>query len=151
MSAASAQPTVEGSKRAPVTLDKQDESLPLLVEPINDFATLIDEPNRLALDRMVKALQSATGDAIVVVTVPTFAPYGSIQDYANKLYDESRARNWPARPKTTACSWWWRSREPAPGVGRGRLRPSGIITDGFAGETSRMHAASSSRASPAGA
>jgi hypothetical protein len=79
-SLAFAQPTTPGpSNRAPTPRDKEDASLPLLVEPVNDFATIIDEPNRQAMDRMVRALQSATGDAIVIVTVPTYPHTGAFR------------------------------------------------------------------------
>jgi uncharacterized protein len=136
-SAAIAQPTVEGSKRAPVTLDKQDEALPLLVEPVNDFATLIDASNRQVLDRMIRALQSATGDAVVVVTVPTFAPYGSIQEYANKLYaNHGRGIGQQGKDNGLLVVLAQQERQVWVEVGYGL---EGIITDGFSGETSRQY------------
>jgi uncharacterized protein len=136
-SPAFAQPTTGGSTRPPVTLDKQDESLPLLVEPVNDFATLIDEPNRQALDRMIRALQSATGDAIAVVTVPTFAPYGSIQEYANKLYaNHGRGLGEKGKDNGLLVVLAQQERQVWVEVGYGL---EGIITDGFAGETSRQY------------
>jgi uncharacterized protein len=134
-----AQPTTSGATRAPASGDKQDESLPLLTEPINDFATLIDEPNRQALDRMVRALESATGDAVVVVTVPTFAPYGSIEEYAVKLLaNHGRGIGQKGKDNGVLVVLAVKERRVQIEVGYGL---EGIITDGFAGETSRQYMA----------
>jgi uncharacterized protein len=134
-----AQPTTGQPSAAPTPHDKEDESLPLLAEPINDFATVIDEPNRQALDRMVRALQSATGDAIVVVTVPTFAPYGTIQDYAVKLFaNHGRGIGQRGKDNGLLVVLAVNDRKVWIEVGYGL---EGIITDGFSGETSRQYMA----------
>jgi uncharacterized protein len=136
-SVAFAQPTTSGpSNRASTPRDKEDESLPLLTEPVNDFATVIDEPNRQAMDRMVRALQGATGDAIAVVTVPTFAPYGSIQEYAVKLFgNHGRGLGQKGKDNGLLVVLAQKERQVWVEVGYGL---EGIITDGFAGETSRQ-------------
>src|SRR5262249_28046073 len=98
---------------------------------------LIDASNRQTLERMVRTLQSATGDAVVVVTVPTYEPYGSIQEYAVKLF-ENHGRGIGQKGKDNGLlvvlalapkRMVWIE------VGYGL---EGIITDGFAGETSRQ-------------
>jgi len=60
---------------------------PELTGPVNDFAHVIDATSRAELDRRIRALREATGDTIVIATVPTFKPYGSINEYAVKLFE----------------------------------------------------------------
>jgi uncharacterized protein len=133
-----AQPTTSGGATRPApSLNKQDEALPLLTEPINDFATVIDAANQQALERMVRALQSATGDAISVVTVPTFAPYGSIQEYAVKLYaNHGRGIGQKGKDNGLLVVVAEKEHQVWVEVGYGL---EGIVTDGFAGETSRQY------------
>src|SRR6266508_6781735 len=63
------------------------DSLPALTAPVNDFAHVIDPASAAEMDRMIRALQAATGDVVVVATVPTIEPYGDIREYANKLFE----------------------------------------------------------------
>jgi len=49
-----------------------------------------------------RALQAKTGDVVVVATVPTIAPYGTIDEYAVKLF-ENHGRASAAKARTTAC------------------------------------------------
>ena len=39
------------------------------------------------MDRAIRTLQEATGDVVVVATIPTFAPYADIREYAVKLFE----------------------------------------------------------------
>jgi uncharacterized protein len=66
------------------------QSLPALTAPVNDFAHVIDEASAAALDTRIRALQSTTGDAVVVLTVQTFAPYGSIEEFAVKEFEQAK-------------------------------------------------------------
>ena len=59
---------------------------PVLTDTVNDFASMIDASSRAELDRRIRALQAASGDVVVVATVPTFQPYGSISEYAVKMF-----------------------------------------------------------------
>ncbi len=65
------------------------QALPDLTAPVNDFAKVIDSTTAGVLDQRIRALQAATGDAVVVVTVQTFAPYASIEEYAARLFEKS--------------------------------------------------------------
>ncbi len=47
---------------------------PQLTAPVNDFAHVIDSSSAQEIDRRVRALEKATGDVVVVATVPTFQP-----------------------------------------------------------------------------
>jgi uncharacterized protein len=60
---------------------------PALTGTVNDFAGVIDSESRAELDKRTRALQAATGDVIVVATVKTFAPYGSIEEYAVRMFE----------------------------------------------------------------
>ena len=54
---------------------------------MNDFAKIIDPASRAELDKRIRSLQTASGDVVVVATVPTFQPYGSIDEYAVKMFE----------------------------------------------------------------
>ncbi len=60
---------------------------PLLTEPVNDFANVIDANSKAEMDRRIRALQQTTGDAVVVATVDTFQPYADINEYATKMFE----------------------------------------------------------------
>ena len=65
------------------------QSFPRLTAPVNDFAKIIDPQSAQELDRRIRALETRTRDAVVVVTVDTIAPSGSIEDYALKLFEQA--------------------------------------------------------------
>jgi uncharacterized protein len=73
----------------PLALGAQQDALPKLSQPVNDFAGVIDRESAATLDREIRALESASGDVVVVATVKTFAPYGSIEEYAVQLYESA--------------------------------------------------------------
>jgi len=54
---------------------------------VNDLARVIDSGSAGDLDRVIRALKAATGDVLVVATVPTVAPYADIREYALKLFE----------------------------------------------------------------
>ena len=60
---------------------------PALTDTVNDFAGIIDASSRAELDKRIRALKAATGDVVVVATVPTFQPYGTIDEYAVKMFE----------------------------------------------------------------
>lgn len=59
---------------------------PPLTQPVNDFAHVIDPESARTLDALIRSLQRATGDVVVVATVDTFQPYGTIDEYAVKMF-----------------------------------------------------------------
>ena len=63
------------------------EKLPQLTQPVNDFAHVIDADSVRQLEMLIRSLQQATGDVVVVATVPTYQPYGAIQEYAVKMFE----------------------------------------------------------------
>src|SRR4029078_12358962 len=58
-----------------------------LPQPVNDFAHVIDADNAAAIDKMSRALKAASGDVVVVATVPDIDGYGDIPEDANKLFE----------------------------------------------------------------
>src|SRR5688572_11819650 len=64
---------------------------PELTRPVNDFAGVIDAESEAAIDGLIRSLQQASGDVVVVATVDTIEPYGDIREYAAKMF-ENRGR-----------------------------------------------------------
>jgi uncharacterized protein len=109
--------------------------LPELTNPVNDFAHVLDAPSVQALDDLSRSLKGASGDVLVVVTVPTVEPYTDIREYAVKLF-ENRGRGIGEKGKDNGILLLvaLKERKVWIEVGYG-LEP--WITDGFSGETSR--------------
>lgn len=66
------------------------QDVPRLTEPVNDFAHIIDASSAREIDERIRALERASGDVIVVATVETFAPFGSIEELAVKMFENNR-------------------------------------------------------------
>lgn len=107
--------------------------LPTLTETVNDFANVIDASSKAELDRVIRALQSATKDVVVVATVDTFAPFASIEEYATKLFEQAGigTRNSDNGALVLLAV---KDRRVRVEVGYGLEE---FITDGFAGDTIR--------------
>jgi uncharacterized protein len=129
---------------------RAQSSLPVLSEPVHDLAGVIDPDSAARLDQLSRRLQQGTGDVIIVVTVDTYQPdFGDIRDYAVKLF-ENHGRGIGNKEKDNgllivlAVS----NRKVWVEVGYGL---EGAITDGFAGETSRLYMAPAFRQGQYGA
>ena len=70
---------------APRSLAAAD--LPTLTQPVNDFAHVIDGTTERQLDELIRSLLSASGDIVAIATVESIEPYGSIEEYAVKLFE----------------------------------------------------------------
>jgi uncharacterized protein len=111
-------------------------TLPTLTEPVHDFANVIDPASEADLDRLIRALEGATRDTIVVVTIPTFRPhYGDLREYAVRLF-ENHGRGIGQRGSDAGALVVLavQDREVYTEVGYGL---EGVITDGIAGAASR--------------
>jgi uncharacterized protein len=126
------------------TLRAQTAALPLLTGTVNDFAHIIGPADTAEIDRMSRALQAATGDVAVVATVPNINGYGDLREYAVKLF-ENQGRGIGDKGKNNGALivLALQERQVRVEVGYG-LEP--WITDGFAGETSRLVMAPAFRA-----
>jgi uncharacterized protein len=109
--------------------------LPELTQPVNDFAHVIDPESAAAIDRLIRTLQEKTGDVVVVATVPTVEPYGSVKDYAVKLF-ENNGNGVGQKGKDNGALILLALKERRVEVEVGYDLEQ-WITDGFAGETSR--------------
>ena len=87
------------------------------------------------MDRMIRTLQAATGDVVVVVTVPTIEPYGDIREYTVKLF-ENHGSGIGQKGKNNGLLILLALKERRVWVEVGYDLEQ-WITDGFAGETSR--------------
>jgi uncharacterized protein len=109
------------------------QDLPALAGPVNDFARVIDQSTSTEIDRRIRALQSASGDAVVVLTVDRIAPYGSIEAYAVALFERAGIGSRP-RDNGVLIVVATADRLVRIEVGYGLEE---FVTDGYAGETIR--------------
>ena len=123
--------TVEASPQLPAS------GLPELTQPVNDFAHVVDASSAAAIDQMIRTLQAATGDAVVVATVPTIEPYGDIREYANKLF-QNHGRGIGQKGRNNGLLILLAVRERKVWIEVG-YELEQWITDGYAGETSRLY------------
>jgi uncharacterized protein len=113
------------------------QDLPELTQPVNDFAHVISSEHADAMDRLIRALQATTGDVVIVATIDTFAPYGDIREYANKLFENhGRGIGEKGKHNGLLITVAVKDRKAWIEVGYGLEE---FITDGFAGETTRLY------------
>ena len=110
-------------------------TLPELTEPVNDFAHTIDPQSKQEIERIIRALQAATGDVVVVATIPTVEPYADIREYGVKLFEnQGRGIGEKGKDNGVLVLLALKERKVWIEVGYGLEQ---WITDGFSGETSR--------------
>jgi uncharacterized protein len=122
--------------RGGMTVFAQSAALPELTAPVNDFAHVIDPDNAAAIDKMSRALKAASGDVVVVATVPDIDGYGDIQTYATKLF-ENHGKGVGDKGKNNGLLIVLALKERQVRVEVGYDLEQ-WITDGFSGETSRL-------------
>lgn len=110
-------------------------ALPELRAPVNDFADIIAPDVERQLDQLIRALQAASGDVLVVATVPTIEPYGDIREYAVRMF-ENNGRGIGQKGKDNGVLIVLALEERRVQVEVGYDLEQ-WITDGFAGSTSR--------------
>lgn len=108
---------------------------PALTAPVNDFANVIDAGNEAAIDALIRKLQAASGDVLVVATIKTFQPAADLRSYAVQMFEnQGRGVGQKGRDNGILLVLAVDDREVWVEVG---YDLEGIVTDGFAGETSR--------------
>jgi uncharacterized protein len=108
---------------------------PELTAPVNDFAHVIDPASVQAMDTMIRALQQASGDVVVVATVETFAPYADIREYAVKMFENhGRGIGQKGKDNGVLVVLAVKDRQVRVEVGYDLEQ---FVTDGFAGQVSR--------------
>jgi uncharacterized protein len=110
------------------------QELPALSGPVTDRAKVIDPDTAAELDRRIRALESASGDVVVVVTVETIAPAGSIEEYAVRLFEKAGVGE-RGKDNGVLILLAETERRVRIEVGYGLEE---FITDGFAGDTIRQ-------------
>lgn len=109
---------------------------PQLTAPVNDFANVIDEQHERELDSLIRRLQTASGDVLVVATIKTFQPWADIQSYAVQMFaNHGKGIGQKGRDNGLLLLVSVDDREVWAEVG---YDLEAFITDGFAGETSRQ-------------
>lgn len=112
---------------------------PELAAPVNDFAEVIDPGSERAIDSLIRQLQGATGDAMVVATVKTFQPWADLNSYAVEMFrNGGKGIGTTGKDNGVLIVLAVDDRQVWIETGYGL---EGFITDGFAGETSRAMAA----------
>ena len=112
-----------------------DRGIPRLTAPVNDFANVIDPSSKAQLDELIRRLQSATGDVMVVATVKTFQPFADLPSYAEEMFENGgQGIGVKGKDNGVLIVLAIDDRQVRIETGYGL---EGFITDGFAGETSR--------------
>jgi uncharacterized protein len=112
------------------------EPPPELTQPVNDFANVIDPQHEASLDALIRSLQQASGDVVVVATVDTIAPYGDIREYIVRMF-ENRGRGIGQKGKDNGLLILLAVKDRRVQLEVGYDLEE-FITDGFAGEVSRQ-------------
>lgn len=108
---------------------------PELTAPVNDFAGVIDPASERAIEALIRQLQAASGDVMVVATVKTFQPWADLSSYAVKMFENGgKGIGAKGQDNGVLIVLALDDREVWIETGYGL---EGFITDGFAGETSR--------------
>jgi uncharacterized protein len=61
--------------------------VPQLTGAVNDFANVIDAASEAEIERRINALMAATGDTVVVATVPDIQGYADIDEYRVRMFE----------------------------------------------------------------
>jgi uncharacterized protein len=108
---------------------------PELTRPVNDFAGVIDAESETALDALIRSLERASGDVVVIATIETVAPYADIREYAVKMF-ENRGRGIGQKGRDNGLLILLAVQDRKVWVEVGYDLEE-FITDGFAGDVSR--------------
>ena len=120
---------------SPFSLAEAQQEPPLLSKPVNDFANVIDGASEQDLDRLIRTLQQASGDVVIVATVPTFQPYATIDEYAVKMF-ENHGKGIGTRKNDNGLLIVVAVNDRKVRIEVG-YELEAFITDGFAGQTIR--------------
>ena len=113
------------------------QDIPELTQPVNDFANVIDGESEQRLDTLIRSLKQASGDVVVVATVPTFQPYADIREFAVKMF-ENHGRGIGERGKDNGLLVVLAVNDRQVWTEAGYDLEQ-FITDGYAGETARQY------------
>ena len=115
---------------------RAQELPPELTQPVNDFANVIDVQSEQTMEAMIRSLQQASGDVVIVATVPTFKPYADLREYAVKMF-ENHGRGIGQRGKDNGVLIVLAVNDHRVEIEVGYDLEQ-FVTDGFAGDVSRQ-------------
>ena len=119
-------------------VEGQAQEPPELTAPVNDFANVIDSASEQQLDALIRQLEKATGDVMVIATVKTFQPYADMSSYALEMFqNHGKGIGVQGKDNGALLVLAIDDRQVRIETGYGL---EGFITDGFAGATSRAMA-----------
>lgn len=108
---------------------------PELTAPVNDFAGVIDSGSERQIESLIRQLQAATGDVMVVATVKTYQPWADLKSYAVEMFENGgKGIGTKGKDNGVLIVLALDGRQVWIETGYGL---EGFVTDGFAGETSR--------------
>jgi uncharacterized protein len=105
-------------------------------DPVNDFAHVVDAQSAQGIERLSRALKKASGDVVMVATVPTIEGFGSIDEFATKLF-ENGGRGIGEKGKDNGLLIVLALKERRVRIEVGYALEQ-FVTDRFAGETIRQ-------------
>jgi len=133
--AAAAVIVLAGRGLFPVIAAQGEQPPPALTSPVNDLANVIDAADEAELERRIRSLQQATGDVVVVATVPTMAPYTDINDFAVRMFENGgRGIGQKGKDNGALIVLALKERQARIEVGYDLEE---FLTDGFTGQTIR--------------
>ena len=108
---------------------------PQLTAAVNDFAGVVDATSKAELERRINSLMSASGDVVVVATVPNIEGFMDIREAAVRTFENhGRGIGQKGKDNGLLILVALAERQVAIEVG---YDLEGIITDGFAGSVIR--------------
>ena len=120
---------------APASAQSSAAAVPELTKPVNDFAGALDGASAQRLEQTIRALESASGDIIVVATVKTVRPYADVREYAVQMFaNHGRGIGTRGKDNGLLILLALEERRVWVEVGYGL---EGFMTDGFSGQVSR--------------
>jgi uncharacterized protein len=118
-----------------VTAGAAQPAPPQLTRAVNDFAGIIDPASEEQLERLITSLKNASGDVVVVATVPTIEGYMDIREFAVKMFENGgRGVGDKGKDNGLLIVVAVQERKVAIEVGYDLEQ---FITDGYAGQTIR--------------
>jgi uncharacterized protein len=125
-----------GSPSIAAPVHAQSASPPALTGPVNDLANVIGPDEERQLERRILSLQKASGDVVVVATVPSMEPFTDISDFAVRMFENGgRGIGQKGKDNGALIVLALKERQVRVEVGYDLEE---FITDGFAGETIRQ-------------
>jgi uncharacterized protein len=108
---------------------------PRLTAAVNDFASVIDPGSKAELERLINSLKAASGDVVVVATVPNIEGYLDINEFAVKTF-ENGGRGIGEKGKDNGLLIVVAVQERKIKIETG-YDIEGFVTDGYAGQVIR--------------